>query len=211
MSFETWRKKQKAAVASILKNTMTEAADRTRGHLTQFQEQGQYSAFLPGNDIALSEDALLPQNGENGNNLYQMLYEAAIDDVLTAGKGAIDLMKLGVETFFHMAELHPTHFYNFLHRTEEFFDAYIRAYCEQEYVRFIGGKLRIDFSGEDRLNMTADFYFYTAEGTWSVQHREGSLNVEAIIDWEDNPDLAELRGEGYLEYPIEPPGAGNIG
>lgn len=208
MSFETWRRKQKATVASIFKNTMNEAADRTRDHLTQFQEQGKYSySLLPVDDISLSDDALIPESRENGNEPYQMLYEAGVDDVITFGKGVIDLVKVGVDTFFHMAELHPTHFYDFLRRTEEFFDAYIQAYCEQETVRFIGGKLRIDLASEEVLNLTADFYFYTPEETWSVQHKEGSLKVDALIDWEDNPDLSELRGEGYLEYPLEPPEA----
>ena len=85
----------------------------------------------------------------------------------------------------------------------------LEAYCEQENVRFIGGKLRIDLASEEVLNLTADFYFYTHEETWSVQHKEGSLKVDAIIDWEDNPDLSELRGEGYLEYPLEPPESSN--
>ena len=210
MSFETWRRKQKATVASIFKNTMNEAADRTRDHLTQFQEQGKYSnSLLPVDDISLSDDALIQESCENGNEPYQMLYEAGVDDVITFGKGVIDLVKVGVDTFFHMAELHPTHFYDFLRRTEEFFDAYIQAYCEQENVRFIGGKLRIDLASEEVLNLTADFYFYTHEETWSVQHKEGSLKVDTIIDWEDNPDLSELRGEGYLEYPLEPPESSN--
>ena len=169
-------------------------------------EDHYYSCDCCGRTIQQS-DAYYADDDEDDE--YQMLYEAGVDDVITFGKGVIDLVKVGVDTFFHMAELHPTHFYDFLRRTEEFFDAYIQAYCEQENVRFIGGKLRIDLASEKVLNLTADFYFYTPEETWSVQHKEGSLKVDALIDWEDNPDLAELRGEGYLEYPLEPPEISN--
>lgn len=212
MSFETWRRQQKSAVAAIFKNTMSEATDRTRNHLTEIQDRGNYSQpFISAARIASTgDDFLLPKSDENGDEFDQMvcdLCDTAIDVALTTAKGSIDLMNVGISSFFHMVEIHPTYFNDFLRRTEEFFDAYIRAYCEQENIRFIGGKLRITQPSEETLALTADFYFFTPEETWNVQHKEGALKVEAIIDWEDNPNLAELRGEGYLEYPIEPPEA----
>lgn len=202
MSFETWRRQQKAAIGSIFKNTANEAIDRTRNHLTQFQEQGGHS------DLIVSTEELSLRGEfpiQAGSDPYQLFYDTAMDVGVTTAKGALDLMKVGLSSFFHLVETHPVYFDDFLRRAEEFFDAYILAYCEQENIRFVGGKLRITQPAEETLVLRADFYYFTPEETWNVQHKEGELKVDAIIDWEDNPNLAELRGEGHLEYPIEPP------
>lgn len=213
MSYEDWRKQNASIVRSIVQNTMEEGLDRTKGHLTQLQDCRESSSNItPAGNMTFDsetllpvDDSLMPIDGPQNGAPYQMLYDAAVDVGIASAKGLIDLVKVGVSSFFHIMETHPTYFDTFLKRTEEYFDAYIRAYCADENVRFIGGKLNIDLASEETLALTAEFYFFTPEKTWTVHRKEGSLKIDAIIDWEHNPDMAELRGEGHLEYPLEPP------
>lgn len=101
----------------------------------------------------------------------------------------------------------PMLFAEFLERTGDLFDAFIIASCKKENLNFVGGKLFLSYDTAEKIDLAADFYFQDAEKNWVVKKQTGRLPITQLLDWDDEPELAELRKEKMLEYPIEPPEA----
>ena len=124
------------------------------------------------------------------------------------------LIAAGIDSFLSLTIGNcPISFHHFLEYTGDSFDKFIREVSQKEHITYVGGKmiLKVDADREVQqvpVQLSADFYFKTEDGTWVTQQKTGMVESSRFSDWESSPDATELRKKGRLELSIEPPEMG---
>lgn len=117
----------------------------------------------------------------------------------------LGVLTAGFENFIAMLCDRPTDFGNFMDSTGAFFDSFILETSRQEQLDFAGGKLKMELSSSETINLTADFYFRNQAQQWILKQKTGEIETERFKDWETSVDLKLLRERRTLEFPIDPP------
>jgi len=115
------------------------------------------------------------------------------------------ILQLGFESFLTMIFDRPLKFDTFLDYTGSFFDGFIRETCEQEPLKYVGGKFRMELGASDEVQLNADFYFQDHTQQWILKQKSGQISSTRFKDWKTSVDLMILQNRGQLELPIDPP------
>lgn len=117
----------------------------------------------------------------------------------------LGVLTAGFENFIAMLCDRPTDFGHFMDSTGAFFDSFILETSRQEQLDFAGGKLKMELSSPETINLTADFYFRNQAQQWILKQKTGEIETERFKDLATSVDLKLLRERRTLEFPIEPP------
>ena len=119
------------------------------------------------------------------------------------------MLRAGFENFMTILMDNPMTFETFLQYTSQFLDQFILKTCAEEHLNYVGRKITFKMADLVSANMTADFYFQTADKQWVMKQKTGRVGRERFSDWETAPDLLRLRRDGKLEFPIDAPAKAN--
>lgn len=117
----------------------------------------------------------------------------------------VSLLQAGFDNFMSIIFDHPLPFQTFLDYTSSFIDRFIIETEQQEHLRCVGGKLFLELSSAEIIHMTADLYFQNKQKKWILKKKEGRVEAGRFSDWNDAPELVQLRSTKKLEFPITAP------
>lgn len=116
----------------------------------------------------------------------------------------ISLFQAGVDSFMSLTFDHPLPFQTFLDYTSSFIDRFILDTERQEHLQCAGGKLLLELES-DTIRMVASIYFQDRNKNWILKEKIGQVDPARFSDWDNAPELADLRKSKSLEFPITPP------
>lgn len=117
----------------------------------------------------------------------------------------VGLLQAGFENFLSIVFDRPLPFQTFLDYTSSFIDRFIIETEQREHLQCVGGKLFLELSSPQRIQMTADLYFQDSHKQWILKKKEGCVEASKFSDWNKAPELEQLRRTKKLEYPITAP------
>lgn len=95
-------------------------------------------------------------------------------------------------------------FEEFLRKTGEYFDERILLTQKQKKVKYAGGKITFNLSG-DNVEMKLKLFFLNEAEKWIVQEASNSVDKLRFNDWDTDKDLIRLPEGETIEFDINPP------
>lgn len=119
----------------------------------------------------------------------------------------VGLLGAGMDNFLDVISNRPISYQTFLRYTGQFLDKFIVDTCKQEHLAYIGGRLTLTIKDElpHVIQLCADFYFQNVDKQWILKKKEGQVDSNRLSDYDTAPELATLKEEKKLEYPIDTP------
>lgn len=117
----------------------------------------------------------------------------------------VGLLQAGFDNFLSIVFDRPLPFQTFLDYTSSFIDRFIIETEQREHLRCVGGKLFLELSSPQRIQMTADLYFQNSRKQWILKKKEGCVEASRFSDWDKAPEFDQLRRTKKLEFPITAP------
>lgn len=95
-------------------------------------------------------------------------------------------------------------FEEFLKKTEEYFDERILLKQKQKKLKYVGGKITFNLSG-DNVKMKSKLFFLNEAEKWIVQESSNEVKKSRFNDWDTDKDLIRLSEGETIEFDINPP------
>ena len=96
-------------------------------------------------------------------------------------------------------------FEEFLEKTGEYFDERIRDTEQQKGLKYAGGKINFNLSG-NQVKMNAKLFFFKSENKkWTVQESSNTVDKSRFNDWDTDEDLKKLARGEIVELDITAP------
>ena len=96
-------------------------------------------------------------------------------------------------------------FEEFLEKTGEDFGERIRDTEQQKGLKYAGGKITFNLSG-NQVKMNAKLFFFKSENEkWTVQESSNTVDKSRFNDWDNDEDLKKLLHGETVEFDINPP------
>lgn len=95
-------------------------------------------------------------------------------------------------------------FEEFLRKTGEYFDKRILLTQKQKKMKYAGGKITFNLSG-DNVEMKSKLFFLNETEKWIVHEASNSVDKSRFNDWDTDKDLIRLSEGETIEFDINPP------
>jgi hypothetical protein len=95
-------------------------------------------------------------------------------------------------------------FDEFLIKTGEYFDERILLTQKQKKMKYAGGKITFNLSG-DNVEMKSKLFFLNEAEKWIVHESSNEVKKSRFNDWDTDKDLIRLSEGETIEFDINPP------